>query len=166
MLDPYPGCGAGDRSYRSSGYGYECRTELTEVVCTGIDVVQTSQKFRVRIIPEEIYAFGEAVRFEVENSIQFAWHVLTGPTSPRQSAPVWALSAITTEAINRARQRVATGATAALTATDHSTAHPSGGASKKIMTVASTILPPARSAKCHDNQAKRPKTQDSLRLRL
>ena len=52
MLDPYPGCGAGDRSYRSSGYGYECRTELTEVVCTGIDVVQTSQKFRVRIIPE------------------------------------------------------------------------------------------------------------------
>ena len=27
------------RSYRCSGYGYECRTELTEVSCTGMDVV-------------------------------------------------------------------------------------------------------------------------------
>ena len=39
------------RSYRSSGYGYECRTELTEVLCTGMDVLQNSQKFRVLVIP-------------------------------------------------------------------------------------------------------------------
>ena len=38
------------RSYRSSGNGYECRTELTEVLCTGMDAVQNSQKFRVRVI--------------------------------------------------------------------------------------------------------------------
>ena len=83
----------------------------------------------------------------------------TRPTSPRQPVAVWALSTTTTEAINREPRRVATGATAALTATDHSTTYPGGGASKKIMVVASPILPPARSAKCHDNQAKRPKTQ-------
>ena len=39
------------RSYRSSGYGYVCRTELTEVLCLGMDVVQSSQKFRVLVIP-------------------------------------------------------------------------------------------------------------------
>ena len=39
------------RTYRSFGYGYECRTELTEVLGTGLDVVQNSQKFRVRVIP-------------------------------------------------------------------------------------------------------------------
>ena len=38
------------RSYRSSGYGYDCRTELTEHLCAGMDV-QKSQKFRVRVIP-------------------------------------------------------------------------------------------------------------------
>ena len=65
----------------------------------------------------------------------------------------------TTEAINREPQRVATGATAALMATDHSAAYHGGGASNKIMAVASPIQPPGRSAKCHDNQAKRPKTQ-------
>ena len=27
------------------------RTDLTEVLCTGMDVVQNSQKFRVRVIP-------------------------------------------------------------------------------------------------------------------
>ena len=95
----------------------------------------------------------------MEDFIQLAWHVLTRPTSPRQSVAVWALSVTTTEAINREPQRVAVGATAALTATDHSTAYPGRGASKKNMAVASPISPPARSAKCHDNQAKRPKTQ-------
>ena len=71
---------------------------------------------------------------------------------------VWPLSTTTTEAINRAPQRVATGATAALTATDHSTAYPGGGASKKNMAVASPILPPTRSANFH-NRVKRPKVQ-------
>ena len=44
------------RTCTSSGYGYECRTELTEVPGTGLDVVQNSQnsqKFRVRVIPGE-----------------------------------------------------------------------------------------------------------------
>ena len=31
------------RIYERSGYGCEC-TELTEVICTGMDVVQNSQK--------------------------------------------------------------------------------------------------------------------------
>ena len=30
---------------RSSGYGYECRAELTEVPGTGMNVLQISQKF-------------------------------------------------------------------------------------------------------------------------
>ena len=48
--------------------------------------------------------------------MQLAWHVLTGPMSPRQSVvAVRELSTITTEAINHELQRVATGATAALT---------------------------------------------------
>ena len=33
------------RAYRSSGYGYECRTELTEVPGTGMNVLQNLQKF-------------------------------------------------------------------------------------------------------------------------
>ena len=52
---------------------------------------------------------------------------------------------------------VATGATAAPTDTDYSTAYPDGGSSKKIMAVASTIFPPARSAKRDENQAIDPK---------
>ena len=40
------------RTYRRSGYGYKCRAELAEVLCTSLDVVQNSQKFRVRVIPE------------------------------------------------------------------------------------------------------------------
>ena len=63
----------------------------------------------------------------------------------------------TNEAINREPQRVATGATAAPTDTDHSRAYPGGGSSKKIMAVASTIFPPARSAKRDENQAIDPK---------
>ena len=122
-------------------------------------VVQNSQKFRVRVIPGQIHALGGGVRLEVEEFIQLAWHVLTGPTSLWQSVAVWALSTITTEAINREPHRVATGATAALTATDHSTAYPGGGASKKNMAVSISILPPARSAKGHCNQANRPKTK-------
>ena len=43
------------RSYISCGYGYEFRTELTEVLCTGMDVVQNSQKFRVWVIPAGKY---------------------------------------------------------------------------------------------------------------
>ena len=35
------------RTYRSSGYGYECPTELTEVPGTGMRVLENSQKFRV-----------------------------------------------------------------------------------------------------------------------
>ena len=35
------------RAYRSSGYGYECRTELTEVPGTGMNVLQNLQKFVV-----------------------------------------------------------------------------------------------------------------------
>ena len=67
------------------------------------------------------------VQFEVEYSIQLAWHVLTGPMSPRQSFAVWALSATTIETMNREPQRVANGATASPTAKDHSTAYPGGG---------------------------------------
>ena len=89
--------------------------------------------------------------------IHLVWHVPTGPTSPRQSIAVWALSTITNEAINRELQRVATGATAAPTDTDHSTAYPGGGSSNKIMAVASTTFPRARSAKRDENQAIDPK---------
>ena len=35
------------RSYRSSGYGYECRTELIEVPGRGMNVLQNLQKFFV-----------------------------------------------------------------------------------------------------------------------
>ena len=42
------------RTYRSFGYGYECRPELTEVPGTGMDLVQNSQKFRVRVVPGKI----------------------------------------------------------------------------------------------------------------
>ena len=35
------------RTHRSSGYGYECPTELTEVLGTGMRVLQNFQKFRV-----------------------------------------------------------------------------------------------------------------------
>ena len=44
-----------DRTHRISGYGYECRTKLTEVICTGLHFVQNSQKFRVLIIPAGKY---------------------------------------------------------------------------------------------------------------
>ena len=108
---------------------------------------------------EKTHALGGGVRLEVDNSIQLGWHVLTGPTSPRRSVSAWASSTTTTEGINRDPRRVTTGATATLTATDHSTAYPGGGASNKFMAVASPILPPARSAKCHVNHAKRPKRQ-------
>ena len=35
------------RTHKSSGYGYACATELTEVPGTGMKVLQNSQKFRV-----------------------------------------------------------------------------------------------------------------------
>ena len=35
------------RTHRSSGYGYECPTELTEVLGTGMRVLQNFQKFQV-----------------------------------------------------------------------------------------------------------------------
>ena len=70
---------------------------------------------------------------------------------------VWALLTTPNEAINREPHRVATGATAAPTDTDHSRAYPGGGSSKKIMAVASTTFPPARSAKRDENQAIDPK---------
>ena len=95
-------------------------------------------------------------RFEGGDFIQLAWHVPAGPTSPRQSVAVWALSTTPNETINREPQRVATGATAAPTDTDHSTVYPGGG-SKTIMAVASTIFPPAQSAKRDEIQAIDPK---------
>ena len=96
------------------------------------------------------------LKFEVGGVFNLlAWHVPTGPTSPRQSIAVWALSTTTNEAINREPQRVATGATAAPTDTDHSTACPGGGSSKKVMAVGSTIFPSTRSAKRDENQARR-----------
>ena len=58
---------------------------------------------------------------------------------------VWTLSTMTTEAINRKPQRMATGAPATPTPTDHSTAP--RAASKTIMVVASPSLQPARSPK-------------------
>ena len=39
------------RTYRSPGYGYECHTELTEVLGTGMEVLQNSQKFFARYYP-------------------------------------------------------------------------------------------------------------------
>ena len=92
----------------------------------------------------------------MEHFIQLACHVLTGPTSTRQSVAVWALSMITTEATNREPQRVVTGATAAITATDHITAYPGGGASKQIM-VAIATFGTARPPKLHENRRIDPK---------
>ena len=70
------------RTPRSSGYGYECLTELTEVPGTGNTGVNA-------------HPLGGGIRFEVEDFIELAWHVLTGPTSPRQS--VVALRALSTK---------------------------------------------------------------------
>ena len=67
------------RFYRSSGYGYECRTQLAEVLCTGLDVVQNSQKFRVRVIPGKIHALGGGVRFEVKDLIVARSHSTNVP---------------------------------------------------------------------------------------
>ena len=50
------------------------------------------------------------------------------------------LSKTKIEAINREPQRVATGATAAPTPTNHSTAYPGGGTSKEIMAVESQFF--------------------------
>ena len=45
MLYPYPGYVArAYRAYRSSGYGYECRTDLTEVPGTGMNDLHNVQK--------------------------------------------------------------------------------------------------------------------------
>ena len=35
------------KTHRSSGYGYECFTELTDVPGTGMNVLQNSHEFRV-----------------------------------------------------------------------------------------------------------------------
>ena len=37
------------RTSRSSGYGYDCRTELQEVPGTGMNVLQNLQKFFVAV---------------------------------------------------------------------------------------------------------------------
>ena len=120
------------RTHRSSGYG-EYRGKYTP------SGEEFDLKWRISSNLHGMFSLGQRPR-------------------GNQTVAVWALSTTTTEAIQREPQRVSTGATAALTATDHSTAYPGGGASKKIMGVASPILPPARSAKRHGNQAKRPKT--------
>ena len=39
------------RTPKSSGYGYECRTELTEVSGTGMNVLHNLQKFFFRVMP-------------------------------------------------------------------------------------------------------------------
>ena len=55
MFYPYPGyCDTGVQNLQKFGYGYECRPELTEVPGTGMDLVQNSQKFRVRVVPGKI----------------------------------------------------------------------------------------------------------------
>ena len=74
---------------------------------------------------------------------------------------VWALSTTPNETINREPHRVATVATAAPTDTDHSTAYPGGGSSKKILAVAITIFPPARSAKRDENTRTKGSTQNT-----
>ena len=71
---------------------------------------------------------------------------------------VWALSTTTTDdATNRQPLRMATGAPAAPTPTDHSTAYPGGGVSKKIMEVAIAFIQTARSPKQHENRGIEPK---------
>ena len=61
------------------------RTELTEVSGTGMSVLQNLQKFGCGEYTGKCTPPREGVRFEVEDSIQLAWHVLTGPMPPRQS---------------------------------------------------------------------------------
>ena len=95
------------------------RAELTEVPSTGINVLQNFREFLVRVIPGQMHT---RVRFEVEDSIQLAWHVFTGPMSPRQSVVALRDYELATKpsprkAMSRGPQWVATGATAALTAT-------------------------------------------------
>ena len=62
-----------------------------------------------------------------------------------------------TETIKREPQREATWITAVPTPTDHSTAYPDGGASKKIIVVASPVFQPAPSVKRHENRNIDPK---------
>ena len=57
----------------------------------------------------------------------------------------------------RSGKSLATGTTAAPTDTHHRIAYPAVAPQKKIMAVASTIFPPARSAKRDENQATDPK---------
>ena len=78
-----------------------------------------------------IFQFDQIESIRSGGVIQLARHVPTGPSSPRQSIAVWALSTIPNEAINREPQRAATGATAAPTDTDHSTACPAVAPQKK-----------------------------------
>ena len=127
-------------------YGYGCCTELTEVPGTGSTRVSARPWGRSSIWSGEF-----------NPTCMTCSHWVNVPETIRSCVGI-------VEDHRRGDklcepQRVATRTTAALTATDHSTAYPGGGASKTIMAVASPILPPARSAKCHDNQSKRPKTQ-------
>ena len=66
-------------------------------------------------------------------------------------------SMTTTEAIKREPQREATGTTAAPRPTDKNIAYPGGGASNKIIVVASPMFQPARSAKSHEYRTIGPK---------
>ena len=63
------------------------RTKLTEVPGSGMNVLHNLQKFRLRVIPGLMHtpSGGGGSFIEVEDFIQLAWHVLTGPMSPRQS---------------------------------------------------------------------------------
>ena len=82
-------------------------------------------------------------------------------------APFSIVSLSTTKAIKRETQRDDTGATAAPTPTNHSTAYPGGGASQQKMAVASLVFQPARSVKRHPRTERSSQnTEDTLKTSI
>ena len=83
-----------------------------------MDVVQNSQKFRVRVIPAGKYPpSGEDffLKWRISSNLHMACsHWANAPEAIRSCV---AIIDTTTETINREPQRMATGATAGLTAT-------------------------------------------------
>ena len=156
------------RTSRNFGYGYGMgvlqqlqqkfrvlwhgRIELTEVSGTGMNILQNLQKFRLRVKTRKIHGLGGGVRFEVVDSIELAWHALTGPTSPRQS--VVALRAIDRREIVNLNKCRPWGNSCAhgyyyyccsVTQISYQLlAYPGCGASNKIMAVTSPIISLAR----------------------
>ena len=80
--------------------------------------------------------------------VQHAWDIM---------ALFLIASMTTSESIKRKPQPEATEATAVPRPTGHSTAYAGGGASKKIMAVASPFFQPVRSVKRHENRGIDPK---------